>query len=511
MRRRSAVATVLAGATGGVLGGCAAWPRPQTWTAEQMPPPAPREWRAAWVASVAQIDWPTRAGAGPAAQQAEALTLIDRASRLGLNALILQVRPAGDALYPSRLEPWSEYLTGAQGRAPEPAWDPLDFWIRACAARGIELHAWLNPLRARHATARSPLVPPHLGRTAPHAVKPYGTQQWMDPAEPAARERFLAVVADIAQRYPLAGLHIDDYFYPYPQVVNGMDLPFPDSAAWQRHLTQATSSAASGDPLSRRADWRRAQVDSLVEQLFHTVRRVRPEMSLGISPFGIGRPDLRPPGVTGFSQYDRLYAHVERWLAMGWMDYCAPQLYWPHDTPGQPFGLLLDTWLAHNPRGLPIRPGLFSSGVADDDDRWTAEEIVHQIGLARARPGVDGHVHFSLSALAANRGGLGDALRSGPYAQAALVPRRAGTAASSEGPPAPRLVPSWWGHFELLSLQPQRSRWHAIWQLRDDRWLFSVQPASEPRLVVAGNTNALVISAVDAQGREGPRRAWRLA
>ncbi|MBL8998852.1 MAG: family 10 glycosylhydrolase, partial [Gemmatimonadetes bacterium] len=292
-RRAALLATATSAAT---LAGCASVPLPQLLPTADQPPSAPREWRAAWVASVAHIDWPSRAGLSVAEQQGAARELLDQARAIGLNALILQVRPAGDALYVSALEPWSEYLTGAQGRPPQPAWDPLAFWLEEASRRGIELHAWLNPYRARHPTARSPLVSPHLGVVHPPAVKTYGDLQWMDPAEPAAMQRTLAVVTDIARRYPLAGLHIDDYFYPYPLRQGDVELPFPDRPAWHRYLALA---ASQGGALSRE-DWRREQVDRLVQEMHRVVREARPGMAFGVSPFGLGRPDRRPPGVTGF-------------------------------------------------------------------------------------------------------------------------------------------------------------------------------------------------------------------
>lgn len=503
-RSLSRRAALLGGAA--VLAGCATRGSPQPLTAAELPPPAPREWRAAWVASVAHIDWPSRAGLSVAEQQAAARDLMDRAREIGLNALILQVRPAGDALYPSALEPWSEYLTGAQGRAPEPTWDPLAFWAAECARRGIELHAWLNPYRAQHPTARTPLAAPHLGVTDPAAVKRYGDLLWMDPAEPAAVQRTLAVVADIARRYPIAGLHIDDYFYPYPIRQGDAEVPFPDQPAWHRYLQTARQTPREGGVLSRE-DWRREQVDRLVQDMQRAVRDARPGMTFGISPFGLGRPDRRPPGVTGFSQYDKLYADVERWLSEGWMDYLSPQLYWAISSTGQPFAPLLDYWIAQNPRGVAMRPGLYSSRVGAADRGWAAQEIVDQIALLRSRPGVDGHAHFSLIALAQDRGGLARALREGPYAQPALLPRRGGGPVVTP-PPAPHLERRWYGALELRAAPAAFV--HAIWLRESGQWRLVVQPASERGVPITAGTDAVVISAVDSQGQEGPRHAWRL-
>ncbi len=257
--------------------------------AHEMPPAAPREFRAAWVATVVNIDWPSRPGLPSDVQQAQALLLLDRARDIGLNAIVLQVRPAGDALYASALEPWSEYLSDTQGRAPQPGYDPLSFWVEQAHRRGIELHAWFNPYRARHSAAKSALVAPHLARTRPEAVKVYGDQQWMDPGEAAAADRTLAVVADVVRRYDIDGVHIDDYFYPYPVQKDGVDQPFPDDPAWLRYL--------QGGGTLVRDDWRRDKVNRLVQPKHRSVNQIKPWVRYGISPFGQGRPDRRPPGI----------------------------------------------------------------------------------------------------------------------------------------------------------------------------------------------------------------------
>jgi len=370
------------------------------------------EFRAAWVATVANIDWPSAPGLSAAQQQAEMQALLDTAQALKLNALLLQVRTAGDALYPSALEPWSEVLTGTQGQSP--GYDPLALWIEQAHRRGIELHAWINPYRARHAQAKSALAAPHLAITDPQAVKTYGNQLWMDPAEPAAVQRTLAVVADLLQRYPLDGLHIDDYFYPYPvKDAAGLEQDFPDEPAWQRYLQ-------AGGTLAR-ADWRREQVNRMVQAMHATVKRVRPKALFGISPFGLGRPDRRPPGITGFSQYDKLYADAELWLAEGWCDYFTPQLYWPIAKREQAFAVLADYWRGASTRGLPVWPGLYTSAIDSSEKGWPAEEIAEQIRTLRSR-GIHGHVHFSMKALQQNRRGIADLLRREIYLEPAAVP-----------------------------------------------------------------------------------------
>ena len=370
--------------------------------------PPPREWRAAWVATVANIDWPSKPGLSAAAQQAEIRALCDTAVSIGLNALILQVRTATDALYESKLEPWSEYLTGTQGQ--HPGYDPLAVWITEAKARGLELHAWFNPYRSRHSTAKSPVADSHVSRTHPEWVKRYGDQLWMDPGEPQAAEHTLAVVRDCLSRYAVDGIHIDDYFYPYPvqDPATKQEVDFPDEPSWQRYVSGGGSLA--------RADWRRYNVNSLVQRLYALAHEVRPGTRVGISPFGIPKPSARPAGISGFSQYDKLYADVELWLREGWLDYLAPQLYWPRAQTAQAFEPLLQAWRAANPLGRPIHPGLFTSRINDTPQSWQPEEVLAQIDVIRRQSPGSGHIHFSMAALSQNRKGIADALRQKAYA-----------------------------------------------------------------------------------------------
>jgi len=416
MKRRD----VLALATAPLLAACgstppvaptpepAAAPAASSPAATPLPPsPPPREWRAVWVATVTNIDWPSKKGLSADAQQAEIRALCDTAQRIGLNALILQVRPGADAIYESALEPWSEYLTGTQGQ--HPGYDPLAVWLAEARLRGLELHAWINPYRARHSTAKSAPAATHVSRTHADWVRRYGDQLWIDPGEPLAAEHTLAVVRDLLRRYAVDGIHIDDYFYPYPvQDAAKNDVDFPDEPSWQKYV-------AGGGSLTR-TDWRRDNVNRLVQRLYAVAHETRPGTRVGISPFGLPRPDLRPAGITGFSQYDKLYADVELWLREGWLDYLAPQLYWPRAQTAQAFEPLLQAWMALNPLDRPIHPGLFTSRIDATPQSWQPDEITGQIAsIRRLAPG-SGHIHFSLVALAQNRKGIADALRAGPYA-----------------------------------------------------------------------------------------------
>ncbi|RVU49870.1 hypothetical protein EOE66_01625 [Rubrivivax rivuli] len=487
------------------------------------PPPAPREFRAAWVATVANIDWPSKTGLSAAEQRAEALVLLERARTLGLNALILQVRPAGCALYASTLEPWTEYLSGTQGqppwRADEAPWDPLAFWVEEAHRRGLELHAWFNPYRARHATAKSPLAPPHIALREPAAVKRYGEMLWMDPAEPAAVAQTLAVVADVLRRYDIDGVHIDDYFYPYPIPQPGgpagAEVPFPDEEAWARYQL-------AGGTLTRE-DWRREQVNRLVQAMHRTVREVKPHARFGISPFGLPRPDRRPPGITGFSQYDKLYADAEKWLEEGWLDYWTPQLYWPVARSGQQYGVLLDHWLTQNPKQRHVWPGLFTSrvgtaGVAAQGvpgNVWPAREIADQIALTRHRPAAGGHVHFSLITLQQDRDGIATLLQRGAYATPALVPATPWLEAPAVGLPGLRRVATPAGlrvRVEPAVAGALPVRW-AVWRRyggpEHPRWVFSAPGPAERELDPEG-ADLLWVQGVNAVGQLGPRALIQL-
>ena len=503
-RRHWALGSAATLATGWVSAGLAGCAHPTRAAAStEQPavdaPAAPREFRAAWVATVANIDWPSRPGLTSAQQQDEALRLLDCARNTGLNAVVLQVRPAADALYASAIEPWSEYLGGEQGRAPAPFYDPLAFWVDEAHRRGLQLHAWFNPYRARQSSARSAPAPNHLSVSRPEIVKSYGDQLWLDPGEPAAFSQTLAVVRDVVARYDIDGVQIDDYFYPYPLAVpGGGELAFPDAGSYQRHLDK-------GGTLSLE-DWRRDNVNRLVQAFDQAVHQTKPWVLVGISPFGLGKPALRPPGIQGFSQYDKLYADVEHWLAQGWLDYLAPQLYWPLDRTAQAFAVLLDYWLARNSAGRHVWPGLYSSSVGRADKPWPAAEIANQVAELRQRPGADGHLHFSMVALLQDRDGLATRLKAGAYAQAALPPATPWLASGAPGRPSLSVDAADPGLARLAPGAGKQAALWAVWRRSAEGWRFEVLPG-QARSLPIGPTETLVVSAVDRCGIESERSA----
>ncbi|MCX7220520.1 MAG: family 10 glycosylhydrolase [Burkholderiales bacterium] len=475
-----------------------------------LPPLAPREFRAAWVSTVSNLDWPSRKNLSSAQQQAEIIAILDTATQLKLNAIILQVRPSADALYASELEPWSEFLTGEQGKAPKPYYDPLLFWIQQAHARGLELHAWFNPYRAKTASGKAPVTEPNFKKIAGNAIKRYGDLWWLDPAEPVAMQHTLAVIRDVVKRYDVDGIQMDDYFYPYPlNNAKGKPLPFPDDDTWLAYQQQ-------GGKLAR-ADWRRQNVNQLVQAVQQSIRQEKSWVKFGISPFGIGKPSRLPAGIKGFSQYDQLYADVELWLERGWVDYLVPQLYWPMAQTAQSFTVLRDYWHAQNPQGRHIWPGLFTNNLAHKDKSWSAEEILQQIEASRA-PGLhtqsQGHVHFSITALIQNRKNIRAALSAEKYQNQALVP--ASPWLRQEAMAAPILVADL--KQKLLSVEPDPTLGFsmlAVWKRYENGWVFASQPASNAGISlnddsVHGALKEVLVSKINRVGQESPSTRYSL-
>jgi uncharacterized lipoprotein YddW (UPF0748 family) len=382
------------------------------------------------VATVDNIDFPSRPGLPAAQLRAELDAIVARAAALHLNALVFQVRPAGDAFYASRLEPWSEWLTGAQGEAPDGGLDPLAYVIEQAHAAGLQLHAWFNPYRASHPAGKSPAAASHVRTVAPQLVVRYGKYDWMDPGEPLAAKWSLAVIQDVVKRYDVDGVHIDDYFYPYPEKAKPDDkqpLPFPDDASFARYRK-------GGGKLAR-DDWRRANIDTFVQRMREVVHDAKPWVQVGISPFGIARPGV-PKGIqAGIDQYGDLFADVPRWLREGWLDYLAPQLYWPIDQTAQSFPRLLDYWHGVNPKRRAIWPGLYTGKILAGKAPWRPSELTDQLALVRKAVPESGHVHYSFKALRSDAAAVAGALRT-LYAEPVLAPAMPWLEAAAPAAPA---------------------------------------------------------------------------
>ena len=466
------------------------------------PPPSRREFRGGWIASVENIDWPSQPGLSTQEQKDELVGMLDRAVALRLNAVILQVRPAADALYASPYEPWSEYLTGRMGRAPNPYYDPLEFAVNEAHRRGLELHAWFNPYRARHPSAKSPPSADHISRTHPELVKKYGSMLWMDPGEPAVRDQTLRVVLDVVQRYDIDGVHIDDYFYPYKEKDRrGRTIEFQDAGSYRKYLR-------SGGRLAK-DDWRRANVDSLIYQVYVRIKAAKPWVKFGISPFGVWRPG-NPPGIGGFDSYAELYGDSRKWILLGWADYFTPQLYWPTTREDLSYPVLLQWWVEQNAKGRHVWPGNYLDKVTGTQTGWPAQELLDQIALTRAQRGATGNVYFSMRSFMFGRDGLPEKLVGGPYASRALVP--ASTWLDSIPPLSPiaRVGRDPATGVSTVSLQSQGTEPTWLWLVRTRAgtdWTTDVLPGLQrfftiPRIAGAVPADEVVVSAVDRSGNE---------
>ena len=454
-----------------------------------VPPPPSREFRGAWVATVGNIDWPSRKGLTSAEQQAELLAILNRAVQLKLNAIIFQVRPACDALYASRIEPWSEYLSGTMGQAPNPFYDPLTFVVAEAHKRGLELHAWFNPYRAR-GISDHPAAPAHISKTRPQLVRPYGKFLWLDPGERDVQDYSLSVIMDVVKRYDVDGVHFDDYFYPYKEKdAAGREIDFPDGASWRRFGVRSKLS---------RDDWRRDNVNRFIERVYRSIKAEKPWVKFGVSPFGIWRPG-NPPQIKGFDSYAELYADSRKWLANGWLDYFAPQLYWAIEPPDQSFPVLLRWWAAQDTRGRHLFAGIDSTKTRS---RWQPQEIVNQIRLCRSQPGADGHIHWNMRSLMRN-GAFDEVLEREVYQQPAVMPASPWLGRSH--PNKPRLFASFeaGGGLRLgwTSTGPGNAWLWLVQTQISDHWTTLVVPGVQTaRAWTGAPPDVVAISAVDRNG-----------
>ena len=461
-----------------------------------VPPPPAREFRAAWIATVGNSCWPSKPGLTTAQQKAELIAILDRCAALKLNAVIFQVRPACDALYPSSLEPWSEYLTGAQGRAPAPYYDPLAFAIAESHKRGMELHAWFNPFRAHHAESKAPTCASHISRTHPELVRSYGKYLWLDPGDPAVREYSQRVVLDVLKRYDVDAIHFDDYFYPYHETNSvGRDIDFPDDASWKKY---GVSSGLSRD------DWRRRNVDNFMEQIYHAIKAEKPWVKFGISPFGIWRPK-NPPSISGFDAYEEIYCDSRKWLHEGWCDYIVPQLYWGISPPKTSFSTLLGWWESENLKRRHVWAGMNSLKAAD---KWPVSEIINQIVVTRHYPNA-GHIHWSVMALMRNSA-LDAALLREVYQQPALIP--ASPWLDATPPDKPKLTASPWKKSITINWQnggAEPARWWVLQCRTNGVWTTEIFPSGETgRYRENCSPDAVSLRAVDRSGNVSAATVW---
>ncbi len=460
-----------------------------------IPTPAPfdtikvnhqREFRGTWVACVWNEDWPSQPGLSVAKQKAELITIIERLQELNFNALIFQVRPEGDAVYSSQLEPWSAWINGTQGQSPEPFYDPLALAIAECHKRNIELHAWFNPYRAKTSVKQGQNVSPHITITHPEVVYRWGNQLWMDPGLKVVQDRVYDVIMDVVHRYDVDGIHLDDYFYPYPI----------DGQSFGDQKTYGTYKEAGGE-LSL-GDWRRENVNQMVLRLFHGIKAAKPHVKFGISPFGIYRSG-EPASITGLDAYNVLYADSKKWLESGWVDYITPQLYWRIEQTRQSYPVLLRWWTEANIKQRHIYVG---NNIGQLDGKaWKDTEIEKQVKISRnlLTEFSLGNIFFSMDSITQNRQGIADQFKQLIYPRPALVPTMAWRNTIPPSPPTVLEV-----NHNRLSWKPSDEKEIRSWTLYkriDNTWTLDlILPAATTSATVDSGTYA--VCAVDRFANE---------
>lgn len=366
-----------------------------------------REFRGAWIQTVGQSRYQQMNSAAMRYYLSEMVRKLDEA---GINALIFQIRPEADAFYKSDIEPWSRFLTGVQGKAPDDdTFDPLQFIIQACHQRGMEFHAWLNPYRVKTSMSTQ-LAPNHVYWKYPERFIQYGNQLFFNPALPENRTFICDVVKDIVSRYDVDAIHMDDYFYPYP--ISGQE--FPDEADFQKYAP------SQGFAANQKADWRRNNVNLLIQELKYTIAGVKPWVRFGISPFGIYRnkkntPDGSGSDTNGLENYSGLYADVKLWVEKGWIDYNVPQLYWERGHKAADYTTLLNWWNQNN-----YKKQLY---IGQDVERSiNKNEFPEKIRMAREMKYVHGNVFWYGYLITENKDGAADQLQQNIHRAKSLIP-----------------------------------------------------------------------------------------
>ncbi len=461
-------------------------------SATQLSPPRINEqFRGLWVATVNNIDWPSSPTLPAAAQQAEMRDILDRARDSGFNAILLQVRPTADAVYRSSIEPTSAFITGRQGL--DPGYDPLSTWIDEAHARGLELHAWFNPFRTRHPRSIGTDAPSHLNTRRPDLVREHGPYRWADPGDPRSRAHFLRIVEDVLTRYDIDGVHLDDYFYPYP--IPGQPIEFDDARTFGQYQ-------ASGGKLDRAA-WRRSNTDALVRDLHQLVKSTRPEVTVSISPFGIWRPG-HPAGIRGMDAHDQIYADSRNWLRQGWVDALMPQLYWPIDPPEQSFPALLQWWDRQNVLARHLWPGITLARTGPRFPQWLEREVPRQLALIDEQ-NASGVALFSARFIR-QRPDFATALRTGAFAQPAVVPDSPWL-----GVPVPRISARFRDRgssvLVMETAQPPLL-WHISRQNARGQWRAEIQPGARSSIALVADDRSIIVQGVHSGGFRTNRTAF---
>ncbi len=371
------------------------------------------ELRAVWVATVSNIDYPSSPTINSDVQKQEFIKLLDMHQQNGMNAVIVQIRPATDAFYPSALEPWSQWFTGRQGQPPVPYYDPLLFMIKETHKRKMEFHAWMNPYRAMFNIDNSSISASHITKIHPEWFLAYGDKKYFDPGNKEVQKYVTTVVKDVVSRYDVDAIHFDDYFYPYR--IAGKE--FPDEVSFAKY--------GKGMNID---DWRRSNTDSVILMLSRVIKQESKKCQFGISPFGVWRnadKDSRGSNTqAGQTNYDDLYADILLWLKNGWIDYVAPQLYWEIGHNKADFNSLIEWWSKNSfGKNCYIGLGIYRAG---SNAAWKDKtQLPRQIEKLRNTPNINGMIFFSSKTFEKNPNGWNDSLRLNYFREPALLPKMA--------------------------------------------------------------------------------------
>lgn len=457
-------------------------------------PKVEREFRAVWIATVDNIDFPSAKNLSIEQQKAEIIKDLELAKSLKMNAVIFQVRPMCDALYESKIEPWSEFLTGEMGKSQ--TFDPLKFIVKEAHKRGILVHAWFNPYRAYHPSAKT-VSPNHISKTRPDLVRKYGKYLWLDPSDAEVQEYSLSVVLDVVKRYDIDGVHFDDYFYPYAEKdENGNKIEFPDDANYKKYMQTARRFSTSGKKRITlgRDTWRRLHVNRFIDAVGREIKKIKPEIMYGISPIGVSEVNK-----------NELFADAESWLESGIIDYFVPQLYWKSDRKTREFPLLLKYWESVNPKKRHVWAGIGTYKIPSKTENFSADEIVKQINFTREIQTTSGNIQFSFKSVRSDFDKIQTALREKSYSRDAIIP--ASPWIKSAKPLAPKVVIKRDEKFVRANWTESGARksfWFVVYAKDKNGWSYSILPASQRSIALSADRKIeqIIVKSVDRLGNE---------
>lgn len=453
-----------------------------------------REFRAVWIATVDNIDFPSAKNLSIEQQKTELIKDLELARSLKMNAVIFQVRPMCDALYESKIEPWSEFLTGEMGKAQ--AFDPLKFIVEEAHKRGILVHAWFNPYRAYHPSAKT-VSENHISKTRPDLVRKYGKYLWLDPSDAEVQEYSLSVVLDVVKRYDIDGVHFDDYFYPYPEKdANGENIEFPDDENYRKYTKTAMEMSRNNMrriPL-RRDSWRRMHVNRFIDAVGRGIKEIKPEIMYGISPFGVSEVNKTD-----------LFADAESWLTDGTVDYFVPQLYWKSDRKTREFPLLLKYWESKNAKKRHVWAGIGTYKIPSKTENFSADEIIKQINYTREIQKTSGNIQFSFKSVRSDFDKIQTALREKSYQRDAIIP--ASPWIKSAKPLAPKVSVSKDAKFVRANWTESGARkafWFVVYAKDKNGWNYSIMPASQRSITLSADRKIeqIIVKSIDRLGNE---------